>query len=736
MVNNSKILTVSYGTFSCTLEGFDDSFGTMKAIAEYFRDLAADDRYFGAEPPAPDAEMLARIAEREIARRVEAHREDNTFVLRADTQGSAATPAAPSPEMKEEPEAPVAQEQAEPSVSEAVADSATQTQEEQASSEPESTDAGVEAPTSEPAPLEAEDAPETAEADTPEAFSQEADSEIEGLSTLVAESQASAEAEDVLETQESQTETLEDTDSEEAPNDSSAQLPEEDPTGDDTDDDQAEDQADIAPATAAALEPDSVAAKLQRIRDVVSRNETASSGGDYSEDEHANDVLSDEEAATEEFLTGAQDDIAAALAADDEKEAAEIYADETVTERAAEDEAKAEASSAPEDVFEIEEDAEDDIGALLDKLSASDAAGETDPANDALSAEAFVDETEDEAEDVSEDLAEDEAPAPVRARVIKMKREDFEAAVAEGALEEDGGNEDGDKESSLSADEEDELMRELAAVEAELAQGGAQETASDDFDEDGDDTTNLFSDELDTDEDEDNADAAIASTLRSERGVQLSESGADEEMGRILEETNTKLEEDEGRGRRSAIAHLRAAVKATKAERDLGGDLGATGRDTEVYRDDLETVVRPRRPMTTSHTARPRRPAPLKLVAEQRVDTPKPEGPVQPRRVRVSQAQMTAEDAEDSFADYVEMVGAHNLSEVLEAAASYMAFVEGQDAFSRPQLMQKLGETEHADTSREDRLRSFGQLLRAGKIRKLGSGRFEAAEDIAYRPAS
>ena len=82
MDSHAKVMTVSYGTFSCTLDGFDDPFTTMQLVAEYFRKLSADDRYFGGEPLQPDASKLHQIAMSANPNRIDAEVSDNSVILR------------------------------------------------------------------------------------------------------------------------------------------------------------------------------------------------------------------------------------------------------------------------------------------------------------------------------------------------------------------------------------------------------------------------------------------------------------------------------------------------------------------------------------------------------------------------------------------------------------------------------------------------------------------------------
>ncbi len=700
MINNNKILTVSYGTFSCTLEGFDDSFGTMKAIAEYFRDLSADDRYFGAEPAQPDAQMLARIAQREISRHVEAREDEGRIVLSAQEGAQATALAASQVELKESPVTPA-----------------------------------VEAVVSTPTLDDLNEADVAPEMDVSDEVSEHEEINDQISETIAAS--AAAIKEDIIENVEEHeldiVPSLPDAEVEAFFADSKPTVSEEEAGFVDLDDRSAEMLKDRANA-------DSIADKLKRIRAVVSRQPDAAEEPDYSEDQHADaaaakpvdvvapitdfgdddyDFPEDEES---DVIADTLRDLEDALDADDASEAQTASLenleseDDDISEILKRLEQEAGVNDTVETVDQDDTDTDDGMGGddILAAMDSLVAAPEDEDLDDLDDGSLF---DSDNVAETEEPVA--AAPAP-RTRVLKVKRATLEAAIKAGKLEEydDASSEvDDSQKSSLSDQAEEELARDLANLEADMKAEVAPEAPPA--------MGNLEEDETDF----------SAAELPENRGA------ANDDLSRLLAETDSQMDEPEGANRRDAFTHLRAAVAAKKADEAVGGSLVEEETD-EAYRDDLTNVVRPRRPSSNAgaRTERPaeQRPAPLKLVAEQRIDVVKTQTitPVRPRRVAAVAPAPTQEAAAGaaSFTDFAADVGAVKLPDVLEAAVAYLSFVEGHEQFSRPQLMTKVRQVEKENFTREDSLRSFGKLLREGKIEKLKGGRFQASDQIGYKP--
>lgn len=766
---NNRILTVSYGTFSCTLEGFDQPFQTMQKIAEYFRDLAAEDRYFGAEPPTPDAEMLHQIAEREINRRVEARLDKQGLVLRAAEKPRDEPALAPAPQAEmpaptpmpmtapvaEAPAAHVAPPAAEPVAEEIVeADSvamklqriraavanARAASARQAFYDEDLADT-IDAPVSGSAPafeydidmggpLDEDEVEQVAtppvEAEDPkaeeitDAASAEADAEVE----VEAEDQPAAEA-DTIEVEEVAAEEAET--SEEA-------------------------QPDLtAGRRARAIRRQALrrAAIAEAAREaLLLATEPAPAQAEEAPEAEAPRTEPETEATPEAVLE--PETVEAELGAEAIEEDADWAA---LDEAAVEPDAEAvaiDAEMAPED---LSEDLAGDLD--LDTIAAAVA----EPMDMLAPEEAEVDEA---------------SLKPLRARVIKVRR--IEPLILDAAdhgepeVFDAGDIEDAEAETLLSPEEEADLMRELAEAEDDAGKmavaADLEEVALADEAEEGDgfEADDFDADEIDAEaaaqEDEAETEEAIYATLplpEKEPRARTEPEGTDheDELTRLMEEAETRGATEETRRRFSAIAHLKAAVAATVADRrSRGDDKAAAPKDeTRDYRADLNKAVRPRRPVVTGGvrterpSVEPKRPAPLVLVSEQRIDRPEAAPtkaePVQirPRRIAAVEIQtettmdeaeatppLSAEEA-TSFAEFAESRSTQGLAELLEAAAAYTSQVEGRPHFSPPQIMRKVSSIdEGADFSREDRLRVFGTLLRQGKITKVKRGQYAIAE--------
>ena len=790
MTGASKILTVSYGTFSCTLEGFDDPFNTMKAIAEYFRDLAAGDRYFGAEPPTPDAAMLHRIAEREIQRRVEAKIQDNGVILRAGDAAEApsAEPVAraplldapaPLPEAGTESVAARLQRIRARHAQAAPMAAATQammpdapvipqkTLVDEAYTEDQHADE-LQASVQVAMPNSDQAAPQIEPFDQADIMGGFADATFdvpEALITdrLLPDADASLVAAADLHPAEHAAIMIEDDDQDFEP---SAEI----------------DYAMLAGLT--SEQPDDIA---------------ADPASDLPEDQHSGEAepltlmsgtdpvdLPEEIAA--HVVTGAAEfddtallsrlnavvDVPAATADDQSEPDKEPVDAQNVASWAA-------LGTATEPFPAETADFDDAEDLTLEALP--DTPRETDLAAEADEAPQMIEELDQTApNEVTDDSADPAPPLPTepaaplaeaapraRARVIRIRRAappEAEAPDAETLDAEIAGEPPVQPATAgiLSDEAEAALQAELAALEAEL--GGKLTDAEP---------------ELTRDVAPEPAAAATASDPSAEpRPINVP--AEDEAVSRLMAQAATQMGGEETRRRQSAIAHLKAAVAATEADRAVTGGRSTQGEERmEPYRDDLDRVVRPRRPQAEATTPRPpavpdpaARSTPLVLVSAQRIDQPRPAAPppsttgstaprvvmpVRPRRPALAQPSaapqammqdtdqaglddedaLTPEEAENlfsdatSFQDFADQLGAEALPDLLEAAAVYCAEVLQRPEFSRPLVMRQIAALPgQSQTAREDYLRSFGTLLRQGRITKVKRGMFALTDRSPY----
>jgi len=79
---DQRVLSVSYGSFSIQLEGFDDPFAIMRRVTEYFRSVTSLDPSFGQKPLIEDLTVLEAMETAIFADEVTLEQKGSTLTLR------------------------------------------------------------------------------------------------------------------------------------------------------------------------------------------------------------------------------------------------------------------------------------------------------------------------------------------------------------------------------------------------------------------------------------------------------------------------------------------------------------------------------------------------------------------------------------------------------------------------------------------------------------------------------
>ncbi|PRY78309.1 hypothetical protein CLV80_104277 [Yoonia maritima] len=440
----------------------------------------------------------------------------------------------------------------------------------------------------------------------------------------------------------------------------------------------------------------------------------------------AENIATEDEDTIDDFEDNIEDEEPIRLT--DEDDAKDAFDDEDFTNITYEEdefvedleEETAQLQSRDEDVTADEDDAEEEesIAAKLQRIRAVVGRGHV---------QAPVAETpEDTSELDEEDEDEEEAPVnPLAQRLADLAKRNADLAAADAAEEEAQADEVEDDFETAEFEDDEEAFED--AIDEEDSTGPLVLTAATD---DEDEAEDEFADEDHFDLKAEVEDVAReieerdAQTTKREELPEPPESS----MSRILSQTDERLNEPEGRRHRDAFAQLKAAVAATEAARQLG-DAGPADEKSDAFREDLgahEAEIK----------SEAREPAPLRLVPSQRsTDADKPVDAAAERLRKIASKKETSTATNSGgFAAFAKKQGVTELGDLLEAAAAYIAFVEGDDDFSRPQVMKKVQSATSQEISREDGLRSFGRLLRQSKIHKLNNGRFQVSENTRFRP--